>query len=146
MSKTKNNYAEFPELCLRYAVQHIQGGRKKTARPITDFYFRPDVSIVFLGSHYLISTRLQRDNRRNGVIGIISNGMLHFFSPTLYKETIQPGSVMEVITRKHSTYKRPVSHFSCNTYYVYFELSRAMLHKTQSLLPEILYKPRHHCK
>ena len=86
-------------------------GEKKLQRPITDFYFRPDFSIVFLGSHYLISIKLQRDNRRKGVIGRISNGMLQFFSPTLYKETSQPGSVIEAITRTHSTYKRPVFTF-----------------------------------
>ena len=106
-----------------YSIYRV-GEKKKLQRPITDFFFRPDFSVVFLGSHYLISIRLQRDNRRKGVIGKISNGTLQFFSPTLYKETSQPGSVMEVFTRNTPLIKDLFSHFSCNTYYVYFELSR----------------------
>ena len=60
-------------------------GKKKLQHPISDFYFQPGLSIVFLGSHYLILIRLQLDNRRKEVTGKISNGTLQvFFSPTLY--------------------------------------------------------------
>ena len=112
MSKTKKQLRRVPRALPRICRTAYTGwAKKKLQRPIADFYFRPDFSIVFLGSHCLISIRLQRDNRRKGVIGKISNGTLQFFSPTLHKETNQPGSVMEVIKRKHSTYKRPVFTF-----------------------------------
>ena len=46
-------------LLLYYRV----GEKPCNVRPITDFYFEPGFSIVFLERHYLISIRLQRDNR-----------------------------------------------------------------------------------